>query len=130
MALDAGTSSPSLAVSQGEPSASALEMYACTSRTYAMHSRISTAIKSFSGVAGDTPMVLQQWARIALRHDGTMLTSSFKACIRTDREAGDAVAGRHVNAHDVSCLGCQQEPAARCVNSRDLSSTQRCNLPD
>ncbi len=38
MAVDAGANSPSLAVSQGEPSASDLEMYACTSRTYVMHS--------------------------------------------------------------------------------------------
>lgn len=45
MALDAGTNSPSLAVSQGEPSASALEMYACTSRTYAVHSMIQISIK-------------------------------------------------------------------------------------
>lgn len=46
-------------------------------------------------------------------------------CIRTDRKAGDTMAGGHVNAHDVSCLGCQQEPATSCVNSRHLNNVQR-----
>jgi hypothetical protein len=97
MALDAGANSPSLAVNQGEPSASDLEMYACTSRTCVMHSiaEVSFFYRHCT-----------RWRELHSTIAAQPCQPSHR-CIRTNREASDTVAGGHVNAHDMSCLGCQ-----------------------